>query len=58
MALELAKGGELFDYLLVTGRFEEPVARYFFKQLIDGLEFCHRNRICHRDLKPENLLLD
>ena len=25
---------------------------------MDGLEFCHRNKICHRDLKPENLLLD
>lgn len=25
---------------------------------MDGLEYCHRNKVCHRDLKPENLLLD
>lgn len=34
------------------------MARYFFLQMMDGLEYCHRNKITHRDLKPENLLLD
>lgn len=28
------------------------------KQIIAGVEYCHRNRVVHRDLKPENLLLD
>lgn len=56
--MELAKGGELFDFIAVGGKFSESMARYFFLQLMDGLEYCHRNKICHRDLKPENLLLD
>ena len=58
IAIELAKGGELFDFLSISGKFSEPMARYYFKQLMDGIEYCHRNKICHRDLKPENLLLD
>ena len=56
--LELATGGELFDFVALSGRFEEPLARYYFKQFMDGLDHCHIQGITHRDLKPENLLLD
>jgi len=56
--LELAQGGEVFDFIAMTGRFEERVARYYFTQFMNGLQYCHKNSICHRDLKPENLLLD
>ena len=31
LALELARGGELFDYIAQTGTFSEPVARYYFQ---------------------------
>jgi hypothetical protein len=31
MVLELANGGELFDFIDSLGSFEEPVARYFYK---------------------------
>lgn len=41
IALELATGGELFDYVAMTGKYEEPVARFYFKQLIDGLDYVH-----------------
>ena len=39
--LELATGGELFDYVATTGRFSEPIARFYFKQLIEGLDYVH-----------------
>jgi len=57
MVLELATKGELFDFFMHTGKFEPKLARWFFKQMIDGLEYCHSKQIAHRDLKPENLLM-
>ena len=58
IVLELASGGELFDFVAQTGAFKENVARYYFKQLIEGLDYVHKKGITHRDLKPENLLFD
>ena len=58
LVLELVEGGELFDKIASEGRLSEGRARFYFKQLVDGLLYCHKLGICHRDLKPENLLLD
>jgi serine/threonine protein kinase len=58
IVLELATGGELFEFLSYTGFFEESIARTYFQQLMAGVEFCHAKGVVHRDLKPENLLLD
>lgn len=56
--MELVTGGELFDEILRCKGFKEIRARFYFRQLIEGLEYCHKTGFCHRDLKPENLLLD
>ncbi|KAK4762437.1 hypothetical protein SAY87_013710 [Trapa incisa] len=56
--MEYAAGGELFDRICRAGRFSEAEARYFFQQLISGVDYCHFMQICHRDLKLENTLLD
>ena len=56
--LELVGGGELFDFVALGGRLSEATARYYFKQLLEGLSFMHSQGYVHRDLKPENLLLD
>lgn len=58
IVLEFVGGGELFDKIANEGKLPEEKARFYFKQLVEGLEHCHSNGICHRDLKPENLLLD
>jgi len=58
LALEYADGGELFDYISMTGKFTEEQARYFFHQIIDALEYMHDKGYAHRDIKPENILFD
>jgi len=58
IVLEFVGGGELFDKIANEGKLPEEKARFYFKQLVEGLEHCHNNGVCHRDLKPENLLLD
>ncbi|KAL4105399.1 hypothetical protein PRIC1_003464 [Phytophthora ramorum] len=58
IVLELATGGELFDFMMYTGCFSESIARAYFQQLVAGLEACHAQGVYHRDIKPENLLLD
>ncbi|GMY12648.1 serine/threonine-protein kinase [Fagus crenata] len=58
IVMEYAAGGELFERICTAGRFSEDEARYFFQQLISGVNYCHSMQICHRDLKLENTLLD
>jgi serine/threonine-protein kinase SRK2 len=41
IAMEYAAGGELFDRIVKAGRFSEDEARYFFQQLVSGLDHCH-----------------
>ena len=55
---EYCSGGELFDYIVSKRRLQEIEACRIFQQLINGLEYLHKQKICHRDLKPENLLFD
>lgn len=44
--------------MIKKGCLDEREAVSYFRQIIHGVEYCHRFNICHRDLKPENLLLD
>ena len=55
---EYCSGGELFDYIVSKRKLYETEACRIYQQLISGLEYLHKQRICHRDLKPENLLFD
>lgn len=55
--MEYAPGGELFNHIVKKRRLDEVEASFFFVQIINGLEYIHKNNIVHRDLKPENLLL-
>lgn len=56
--MEYAPGGELFDYIVKKKRLPDKEACRFMHQILAGIEYLHKNKICHRDLKPENLLLD
>ncbi|WCJ27215.1 CBL-interacting protein kinase 20 [Euphorbia peplus] len=56
-AMEYVKGGELFDKVS-KGRLKDDIARKYFQQCIDAVDFCHSRGVYHRDIKPENLLVD
>jgi len=67
IVMEYASGGTLTKY--VSDRWDtvhhrgglflaEDEARYFFKQFISAVEYCHRQNVAHRDLKLDNTLLD
>jgi len=42
VVLELAEGGDLFSHILTLNKgLPENIARFYFKRLIDALEFLH-----------------
>ncbi|KAL8153086.1 hypothetical protein V2J09_010846 [Rumex salicifolius] len=57
IVMEYVKGGELLAKV-DKEKLGEEVARKYFRQLIEVVEFCHEKGVCHRDLKLENLMLD
>lgn len=57
IVMEYAAGGNLFTYVQRAVRLKEPAARWFFQQLVIGLDYCHRRGVVNRDIKLENTLL-
>lgn len=45
LVLEYIEGGELFDYLIKKGSLEEREALHYFRQIINGVDYCHRFNI-------------
>ena len=60
LIMELCTGGELFDRIVENTengiQFTEKQAANLFRQMMNAINYCHKNGIVHRDLKPENLL--
>ena len=56
--MELCGGGDLLNYVRKRRKLKEDVAKYVFKQVVEGLSYCHAKGIVHRDIKLDNLLLD
>ncbi|KAI3434633.1 hypothetical protein D9Q98_002700 [Chlorella vulgaris] len=66
LVMECAAGGSLTSYVAdkwqkaqALGLFlSEDEARYFFKQFLSAVKYCHSHFVAHRDLKLDNTLLD
>eukprot|EP01120_Amphizonella_sp_Union-15-10_P012728 TRINITY_DN5729_c0_g1_i1.p1 TRINITY_DN5729_c0_g1~~TRINITY_DN5729_c0_g1_i1.p1 ORF type:complete len:460 (-),score=58.56 TRINITY_DN5729_c0_g1_i1:130-1509(-) len=58
IVMEYADGGELYKYVKNQGRLSEFETQKIFKQIIEGIWYCHNIlMIAHRDLKAENIFL-
>jgi serine/threonine protein kinase len=56
--LDFYDGGDMFDFVeSKRGGLPDRDARFLFLQILDGLDFMHRNFICHRDMSLENIML-
>lgn len=56
--MELCAGGDLLSFVRKRRKLNEVLAKYLFKQIIEGIGYIHSKNILHRDIKLENILLD
>ncbi|XP_076002297.1 calcium/calmodulin-dependent protein kinase kinase 1b [Genypterus blacodes] len=56
MAFELVTKGAVME-VPTESPFTEKQARFYFRDVVLGLEYLHYHKIVHRDIKPSNLLL-
>ena len=56
--MDFAPYGDFFDMVMTQQiPFTDKIARTYFHQLIDGLEYLHSQGVAHADVKLENLLV-
>jgi len=58
IVMELCPGGDLLNYVRKRRKLKEPCAKYVFKQIMEGIQYLHQNKVVHRDIKLDNVLLD
>jgi serine/threonine protein kinase len=57
ISMEFVEGRELRDLLVRQERFPIPSIVRIMGQLLDALEYSHKNGVVHRDIKPSNIIL-
>ena len=57
IAMEFVEGRELKDYFDANERFPMVEIVRIMGQLLDALDYSHKNGVVHRDIKPANIIL-
>ncbi|CAD7938606.1 unnamed protein product [Amoebophrya sp. A120] len=57
LVMELCQGGELFDRIIDSEKFNEKECAILMRQILSIVHYMHEAGIMHRDIKPENFLL-
>lgn len=55
--MEYVSGGDMQTYLTTHGRIQPRDVKFISKQMLQGLQLMHENKMVHLDLKPANLLI-
>lgn len=58
LVAEYIPGWSLADHLSQITKFPEHLVARITKQIVDGLDYLHREGVTHRDIKPANILVD
>ena len=60
--MENAKYGNLRNFLLYVLKIKiclsESMICFLTRQILEGLDYCHRCKIAHMDIKPQNIVID
>ncbi|MBI4862476.1 MAG: serine/threonine protein kinase [Candidatus Riflebacteria bacterium] len=57
-AMELLEAQTIRQLLKERGRIPVAQAVEIFHQVLEALEYCHREGLIHRDIKPHNIMVD
>ena len=57
MILEVCENRTFVEMLRKRKRLTEPEVAYYMWQLLEAVEYMHKNNVIHRDLKLGNLFL-
>jgi len=58
ISLEYVEGQSLLDYIKANKPVSVSIAQSILKDILNALDYAHKNGVTHRDIKPANIMLD